>query len=222
MAAAEDEVVLLSAWYSMFGMRVRIALEEKEVKYEYKEEDLANQSSLLLQLNPIHRKIPVLVHNGKPICESVIIVEYIDQIWKDKAPLLPSDPYDRAEARFWADFVHHKVYVPSIKIWTSKGDEQEVGKKNFIEGLKQLEEFLGNKEYFGGERFGFVDVSLITFYCWFYTYEKFGNFEIEAVCPKLIAWVKRCLQRESVSKTLPDGRKLYEVILESMKIADQK
>ena len=29
-----DEVVLLGTWASMFGMRVRIALAEKGVKYE--------------------------------------------------------------------------------------------------------------------------------------------------------------------------------------------
>ncbi|KAI4323145.1 hypothetical protein L6164_022775 [Bauhinia variegata] len=218
MAAVEDEVVLLGFAFSMFGMRARIALEEKEIRYEYKEEDFKNKSPLLLQMNPVHKKIPVLIHNGKPICESLIIVEYIDEIWKEKAPLLPSDPYQRAQARFWADFVDHKVYVPSTKIWRSKGDEKEFAKKNFIESLKQLEEGLGEKEYFGGDKFGFVDVALITFYSWFYTYEKFGNFEIEAECPKLIAWAKRCMQKESISKTLPDGKKVYESVLEYKKM----
>ena len=106
-----DEVVLLDFWPSMFGMRVRIALAEKGIKYEYKEEDLKNKSPLLLQMNPIHKKIPVLIHNGKPVCESLIIVQYIDEVWKDKSPLLPSDPYQRAHAKFWADFVDKKVHT---------------------------------------------------------------------------------------------------------------
>ena len=100
---------MLDEWLSMFGMRARIALAEKEIKYEYREQDLMNKSQLLLQMNPIHKKIPVLIHKGKPICESIIIVEYIDEVWKEKAPLLPSDPYQRAQARFWADFVNKKV-----------------------------------------------------------------------------------------------------------------
>ena len=104
-----DEVILLGTWVSMFGVRVKIALAEKGIKYEYREEDLFNKSQLLLQMNPVHKKIPVLVHNGKPICESLIIVQYIDEVWKDRAPLLPSDPYQRAQARFWADFVEKKV-----------------------------------------------------------------------------------------------------------------
>ena len=93
----------------MFGMRARIALAEKGIKYEYMEQDLANKSSLLLEMNPVQKKIPVLIHNGRPICESLIIVEYIDMVWNNKAPLLPSDPYDKVQARFWADFVDQKV-----------------------------------------------------------------------------------------------------------------
>ena len=104
-----DEVVLLDFWASMFGMRVRIALAEKGIKYEYKEQDLFNKGPLLLQMNPIHKKIPVLIHNGKPVCESLIILQYLEEVWPDKAPLLPSDPYQRAQARFWGDFIDKKV-----------------------------------------------------------------------------------------------------------------
>ncbi|KAJ9183081.1 hypothetical protein P3X46_006992 [Hevea brasiliensis] len=208
-----EEVILLDFWSSPFGMRVRIALAEKGVKYEYREEDLRNKSPLLLQMNPVHKKIPVLIHNGKPICESLIAVQYVDEVWKDKSPLLPSDPYLRAQARFWADFIDKKIYDIGRKIWTTKGDEQEAAKKEFIEALKLLEGELGNKPYFGGESMGYVDVALIPFYSWFYAYETCGNFSIEPECPVLIAWAKRCLQKESVSKSLPDPQKVYEFVL---------
>ncbi|XP_059435757.1 probable glutathione S-transferase parC [Corylus avellana] len=208
-----DEVVVLDTWASMFGMRVRIALAEKVIKYEYKEQDLKNKSELLLKMNPVHKKIPVLIHNGKPVCESLIIVQYIDEVWKDRCPLLPSDPYQRAQARFWADFVDAKVYPVSRRIWATKGEEQEAAKKEYFETYKILEGELGGKPYFGGETFGFVDIALITFYSWFYAYETFGNFSMEAECPKIIAWVKRCLQRESVAKTLPDQKKVLDFVV---------
>jgi len=111
------DVILLDFWISVFGVRVRIALAEKGVEYEYREEDLQNKSPLLLEMNPVNKKIPVLIHKGKPVCESNIIVQYIDEAWHHKSPaLLPSDPYLRAQARFWADFVDKKVSTLFTKI----------------------------------------------------------------------------------------------------------
>lgn len=106
-----DKLILLDMYASMFGMRVRVALALKGVEYEYREEDLRNKSRLLLEMNPVHKKIPVLVHNGKPVCESLIILQYIDEVWNHTYPLLPSDPYQRAQARFWADYIDKKVRI---------------------------------------------------------------------------------------------------------------
>ncbi|KAL2326075.1 hypothetical protein Fmac_025133 [Flemingia macrophylla] len=206
-----EEVVLLDFRPSMFGMRVRIALAEKGVKYVYKEENLSNKSPLLLQSNPIHKKIPVLIHNGKPICESLNIVHYIDEFWKDKAPLLPSHPYHRAQALFWADFIDKKVHETGRGIWASKVDKHGMAQNELKESLKQLEEVLGDKPYFGGDTFGFLDVALIPFHQWFYAYETVGRFNLD--CPKLIEWAKRCLQRESVSTSLANEMEIYEFVL---------
>ncbi|XP_043700387.1 probable glutathione S-transferase [Telopea speciosissima] len=217
-----DEVVLLDFWPSTFGTRVRIALVEKGVEYQFVEESLQDKSPLLLQMNPIHKKIPVLIHNGKPICESLLIVQYIDETWKNgKAPpLLPSDPYQRAQARFWADYIDNKIYSCIGGIMrSSKGEEeQEKFKKEFIEGLKVMEGELGEKPYFGGDNFGFLDVSFLPFYSWFYTLEKLAmNLSVEGECPKLIAWAKRCLQKESVAKSLSDPLKIYDFVLQMSK-----
>ncbi|KAK4746296.1 hypothetical protein SAY87_012608 [Trapa incisa] len=212
--SGKDEVVLLDFWPSPFGMRLRIALSEKGVDYECREENLSDKSQLLLRSNPVHKKIPVLIHNGKPVCESLIAVQYVDEVWPRRSPILPSDPYARAQARFWADYIDKKIYDLGRKIWATKGEEQEAAKRELIECLKLLEAELGDKPYFGGESFGFVDVALVPFYSWFYTYDTCGNFSVETECPKLILWAKRCLEKESVSKVLPDGEKVYKLVLE--------
>lgn len=105
------------------------------------------------------------------------------------------------------------MYEPGRDIWQTKGEEQEAAKKVLIDALKLLEGELGEKAYFGGDNFGFVDVSLVPFYCWFHTYEQQGNFSIEEHCPKLVEWGKRCMKRESVSKSLADPYKLYDFVL---------
>ncbi|KAJ4726590.1 Glutathione S-transferase [Melia azedarach] len=209
-----EELILLDSWPSMFGIRVRIALADKGVEYVFRDEDLFNKTPLLLQMNPIHKKIPVLIHNGKPLCESSIILEYVDEVWKDKAPpLLPSDPYQRAHARFWVDYIDKNVYNAGRKIWSLKGEEQEAAKKEFIAILKTLEEEIGEKTYFSGEIFGYVDLSLIPFYCWFHSYEILGKFSVKAECPKIFEWAKRCMQKETVSKSLKDEKEVFKFVL---------
>ncbi|WCJ38663.1 glutathione S-transferase TAU 25 [Euphorbia peplus] len=207
--AKEEEVILLDSWTSPFGMRVRLALAEKGITYEYKEQDLYNKSPLLLEMNPVHKKIPVLIHNGKPVPESLIAVQYIDETWPHNPTLLPSEPYQRAQARFWAHFIDNKIFETGLNLLLKTGEEKEDAKKKMIEAMKTLEGELGDKAYFGGECFGYLDIALISFYVWFYSYEMEGNFSVEVECPKLHQWGKRCLDKNSVSNSIPHQEKLY-------------
>ncbi|XP_062199797.1 glutathione transferase GST 23-like [Phragmites australis] len=104
---AEKGVKVFGMWASPIVIRVEWALRLKGVEYEYIDEDLANKSEALLRYNRVTKKVPVLVHDGKPIADS-IIVEYIDKTWKDGYPIMPADPYERAQARFWARFAEEK------------------------------------------------------------------------------------------------------------------
>ena len=76
MAGGGDgELKLLGMWASPFVLRVKLALSFKGLSYQYVEEDLKNKSDLLLSSNQVHKKVPVLIHNGKPVCDSKIIVQ---------------------------------------------------------------------------------------------------------------------------------------------------
>lgn len=103
-----EEVKLFRTWSSPYALRIVWALQLKGIQYETVLEDVFEKSELVRRYNPVHKKVPVLLHDGRPIAESLIILEYIDETWKQH-PLLPLDPYARAMARFWAQFGDDKV-----------------------------------------------------------------------------------------------------------------
>ncbi|KAL0397477.1 UNVERIFIED_CONTAM: Glutathione transferase GST 23 [Sesamum calycinum] len=155
-----EELKLFRTWSSRYSLRVVNALKIKGLEYETILEDLQNKSASLLEYNPTHKKVPVLVHNGKPICESLLILEYIDETWKQH-PLLPQDPYQKAMARFWAKFGDDKV-LPSIwSVFISQGQDQEEAIALAAGNLKFLEELLKGKKFFGGETIGYLDLALV-------------------------------------------------------------
>lgn len=138
-----SSVKLHGTWDSPFAMRIEMALKIKGIDYEYIEEDLSNKSELLLQYNPVHKKVPVLVHNGKPIAESMIILQYIDETWTNPPHLLPKDPYQRAQLRFWAAFLDPVMETMFISLMT-KGEAQRKAMNDLVEKLDVAEK--GMKE----------------------------------------------------------------------------
>lgn len=69
---AEESVKLFGYWASPFVNTVKWALKLKGIiHFEYVVEDLKNKGPLLLQYNP------VLLHYGRPLAESLLIMEYI-------------------------------------------------------------------------------------------------------------------------------------------------
>ncbi|KAF3639872.1 putative glutathione S-transferase [Capsicum annuum] len=151
------EVKLLGLWYSPYTHRVEWALKIKGVNYEFIEQDPQNKSPLLLESNPVFKKIPVLIHNDKFICESMVIVEYIDDAFEGP-PILPKDPYNRAIARFWAKFFEDETEALG-KSFLSKGEEKEKATEEAYEILKVLDNQLEDKKFFVGDKFGFADIA---------------------------------------------------------------
>ncbi|KAH9319960.1 hypothetical protein KI387_021729 [Taxus chinensis] len=210
--ADQGDVKVLSFWASPYVMRVLIGLEEKGINYETVPQTFPDKSPLLLEMNPVYKKVPVLVHNGKPVAESLIALEYIDEVWPSGPALLPADPYERALARFWADYVDKKIYEPATHIFRATGEKHEAAKRELVENLVVLEETLKGKDYFGGDKFGLVDIVVAPQISWFPMYEIVGEYKIplEEKFPLIAAWMKKCKERESVKKILPEYEKMLQ------------
>ncbi|XP_015695308.1 probable glutathione S-transferase GSTU1 [Oryza brachyantha] len=215
-AAAAGGLVLLDFWVSPFGQRCRIALAEKKLPYEYSEQELLGaKSELLLRSNPVHKKIPVLLHGGAAVCESLVILEYLDDAFPDTPRLLPAgDPYARAWARFWGDYVDTKVYPVGTRLWKlGRAGEKAEARAELVEALRTLDGELGERRFFGGgDAFGFVDVALVPLMPWVQAFARYGEFSVEEECPRVAAWARRCMERDSVAKSLRSPEEVYDFI----------
>ncbi|XP_062109015.1 glutathione transferase GST 23-like [Humulus lupulus] len=206
----EEEIKVLGFWPSPYSLRVIWALKLKGIEYDYIEEDIFNKSELLIQYNPTHKKIPVLVHGGKPISESLVILEYIEETWP-QTPLLPKDPYQRALARFWTQFADEKRPIFSaFFISPSGGEKGEKAAKEVSEVLKILEERLGNDKFFGGETINMVDIAHGWLAYWFECVEKAVGLKLldPNTLPRLHTWVQDFKQLPIIKDTFPDHNRL--------------
>ncbi|KAK1381352.1 hypothetical protein POM88_028096 [Heracleum sosnowskyi] len=131
---ANKYVTLLGAVFSPFVNRVQIAINLKSVGYDYSEETFTSKNDLLLRYNPIHKTVPVLIHEDKIICESLIVVEYSNQVWTDNGYyILPfgGDPaYGNTRAFFgWASRFMSNYAVKNVLPETGR----------FVEVLKNIQ-----------------------------------------------------------------------------------
>nr|XP_043618590.1 probable glutathione S-transferase [Erigeron canadensis] len=202
---ASDEVKLYAVGGSPFVCRVEIALSLKGIKYEIIEEDLKNKSVDLLKYNPVHKQVPVLVHNGKPISESLVILEYIDDVWNMKFPILPLDPYEKALAIFWTKFVDDSCIPAIFKVFGNVGDEQAFAKA--CEQLQILENELAAKakKFFGGDNINIVDIAADFIAYWLGMIEEATEIKIvtQDKFPKISEWADNFIKCPVVKELLP-------------------
>jgi maleylacetoacetate isomerase len=100
-----SEILLFDYWRSSAAYRVRIALNLKDVRYESRAINLLpgedqQLSAEYLLLNPQGR-VPMISTTHGEMVQSMAILEWLDETYPDP-PLLPADPWARAEARAFA------------------------------------------------------------------------------------------------------------------------
>ncbi|XWS58643.1 hypothetical protein CRYUN_Cryun08bG0052100 [Craigia yunnanensis] len=207
---AGADLKLLGTRQSMFVQRVVWALKLKGIEYEFIEEDLFNKSSLLLKSNPVQKTVPVLIHGEKSIPESKIILEYIDETWKER-PILPQDPLERAYMRFWAKFIDEKLVEATIKAFFSTGEDQAKATESAVEALQQLEEEIRGKRLFGGEEIGYLDIVAGWMAHWLPIVEEIGGLKVmdSTKFPSFHLWTKEFLQIPTIQHNLPPSDDLH-------------
>ena len=190
--------------------RSRIVLLEKGLPHDLELIDLSNKPAWFLQVSPMAR-VPVLLVDGRPVFESMVINELLDELYPDP-PLFPDDPLARAEGRGWIVFANDVVMPEGGKAMLAiagrlTGDALTRPLAALHYGLGKLEQALGRSggPYFLGRDFSLVDASYAPFFRRWRNAEGWSVPEARILpsYPKVSAWVDAMLARKSVAAAEP-------------------
>jgi glutathione S-transferase len=181
-------ITLYDAPRCPYAARVRITLAEKGIEADVVEIDLADRPLWFYEKNPAGR-VPVLEEDGRPLPESAVIMEFLEERHPEPA-LLPSNPADRAAARlliFRDDDLTDPYYA------FRRGEDG--AREELDAALGRFDSLLGGQSYLTGAEFGLADIGLVP---WVLRARDMLGVELDGF-PALTDWLARLEQRPAIA-----------------------
>lgn len=210
--------------------RVWLALEEKQIPYQYIEVNPYNKPQSLLSLNP-RGLVPTLSclcpdGSSKPLYESTVVLEYLEEAYPGHQPrFLPTDPYERARARIWIDYVTSRL-IPSFQRFLqyqpqSANEDAAVGivgvRREFLSHLKEwTKEMHPDGPFFLGKEMALPDLVFAPWAIRLWMFDEFkpGGLGIpaegqespedRAIWARWRKWLNAVQERRSVRDTMSE------------------
>lgn len=184
-------LVLYDAPRCPYAARVRIVLAEKGLEVDVVEIDLSDRPAWLYEKNPAGR-VPVLEEDDRPLAESTVIMEFLEERYPEPA-LLPPDPADRAAVRLII-FRANELTDPYYALRR----EEDGAAEQFDAALAKLDVQLYERDYLGGAEYGLADIALVP---WLLRARDMLGVELSGY-PSLGAWLARLEQRPAIAAEL--------------------
>lgn len=202
--------------------RSRIVLLEKNVPHEVELIDLAHKPDWFLRVSPMGR-VPVLLVGDRPVFESMIINELIDELYPER-PLMPADPLARAEARSWIVFANDVIMAAgheAMLALAAPGDGAALEGRLAALGdaFAKLEAQVarGGGPFFAGARFSLADAAYAPFFRRWRVAESWGRpgSALLRGAPSMAAWAGALAAHPSVRAAEPAAfAERYRALLE--------
>ncbi len=190
---------LISHLLCPYVQRARIILQEKHIAHELEFIDLDTPPEWFNPISPLG-KVPVLLVDHEAIFESLIIIEYLDEI--SPGSLHPDNALLKAKHRSWIEF--STEILNTIGALYNAKDKKSFEKK--IASLQQkfsaVESVLSDGPYFNHATFSMVDAMYGPVFRYFDVIDKIDNFSIFSATPKVRAWRQTLQQRTSVQQAV--------------------
>jgi glutathione S-transferase len=204
-------LTIIGSYVSPYVRKVLACMNLKHVAFEVDPITPFYGNDEFRRLSPLCR-IPVLVDGAFSISDSSVICAYLDEAFPGH-PLLPSDPRERARARWFEEFAdtrlgdvliwglfYQKIVHPLV--WGEAGDAARIDKslnEDIPAALDYLERELPADGFLFGQ-IGVADIAIASFF----RNGAYAGFNIDSArWPHSAAFVERTLAHPCLADLLP-------------------
>lgn len=204
-------MILHGFFRSTASWRVRIALGLKGVEAEhryYKLRKGEQREPEYLKLNPQGLVPSLELDDGRALTQSLAIIEYLDETIPEP-PLLPADPYERAQVRSLAQLIACDVHpVQNLKILmrvrelAGEGADTQWAATTIREGLDAFEARISSQPgpYCFGDQVTLADIILVP------QLSNARRFGVEIKWPRIRQAEEACSQIEAFRQAQPENQ----------------
>ena len=197
-----QKLKLISFTLCPYVQRAMIVLNEKKVSFDIEYIDLQSPPPEFYDISPLE-KVPVLLVDDKPLFESMVICDYLDEI--TEGSLYPIDPFEKAQNRSWLEFGNEILNITFNFLHEKDPKKFNHIKETLIDHFEILEEEFQNGEYFNGADFAMIDAVYAPIFRYQQQIAKYKDYEIFEDAPNVQAWGERLLKRPSAIKAVPES-----------------
>jgi glutathione S-transferase len=203
---------LLGSFASPYTRKVRVALAEKKIEYDFERVDVQPIDNPVNAHNPLG-KIPALVlDDGTALYDSRVIVEFLDAV-SPISRLIPDDTRPRAAVRRWealADGVLDAALLVRYESLREKRERSSAWTDKQLarmrRGLQQMSAELGERAFCHGERYSLADIAVGCCIGWL-GFRKPAEVDWHAEYPALAQHYRKLMERPAFADSVPQAPK---------------
>lgn len=185
-----------------YVQRARVILNEKQIQHELEYIDLDAPPGWFYEVSPLE-KVPVLLVENKPLFESMVICEYLDEV--SAGSLHPEEPFAKARNRSWIEFGNEILSNNYGYFTTDDSIRFKQLRATILEQLDILEEELSNSPFFNGAKFSLIDAVYAPLFRMFDVLHRVYDYNFFTDTAKVKLWSDTLLAHPSVVNSIPAG-----------------
>jgi len=185
-----------------YVQRAMIILKEKNIPFDVEYINLMEPPVWFHDISPLG-KVPVLLVDEKPLFESMVICDYLDEI--TEGSLYPEEIFEKAQNRSWIEFGNDILSTAFDFLRTDDQKKFNLCIETLTDRFEILEEEFTNGDYFNGADFSIIDAVYAPIFRYHKRIEEYKDYGIFDDAPSVKAWGERLLQRPSVINSIPDN-----------------